>query len=109
MNQHEFCKDCHQRHDCQEVYRRLGGAECPSVTLKVIIVFLMPMVIFVVSLAVFEFFFTDILGAALNSLLSGGSVSVQKLQTLLGFFLAFFITFICIFIFKTLNKRLKLV
>ena len=109
MNQQKFCQDCHQKHDCQEVYRRLGGAECPSVTLKVIIVFLMPMVIFVVSLAVFEFFFADILGAALKSSLSGGSVNMQNLQTLLGFFLAFFITFICMFIFKTLNRRLKLV
>jgi hypothetical protein len=109
MNQQEICQDCHQRHDCQEIYRRLGSAEGPSIAFKVIVVFLLPMVIFVASLAFFEFFFTDILGTTLKSSLSGGSVSIQRLQTLLGFFLALFVTFICMFIIKTLNRRLKLI
>jgi fucose 4-O-acetylase-like acetyltransferase len=109
MNQQEFCQDCHQRHDCREVYRQLGSAESPSIVFKVIVVFLLPMVIFVASLAVFEFFLTDILGATLNSSQSSDSVNIQKLQTLLGFFSALFITFICMFIIKTLNRRIKLI
>ena len=109
MNQKEFCQDCHQRHDCQEVYRRLGSAESPPVVFKVIVVFLTPMVIFIASLAVFEFFFADILGVALNSSQGSDSIGTQKLQTLLGFLSALFVTFICMFIIKILNRRLKLI
>lgn len=58
MEQENFCKDCHLKHDCQEVYRRLGDKECPPVLSKSIAAFLLPMVVFTVSLAVFENIFS---------------------------------------------------
>lgn len=52
MSSQENCEGCRQRHDCREIYGKLGGLDGPSVTLSVIIAFLAPMLIFIVFLAV---------------------------------------------------------
>ena len=54
MDQHNHCQGCIQRGRCQEAYERLGGFRGPSVVSKVLIAFLMPMVVFIVCLAVLE-------------------------------------------------------
>ena len=96
MNQQEFCQDCHQRHDCQEVYRRLGNAESPPIVFKVIVVFLLPMLIFTVSLAVSG----KILARA-----GGDSLHFSDgLQTFLSFCIALLATVIFIIIVKLLEK-----
>ena len=57
------CEGCSQRHDCREIYGKLGGSAGPSVILSVVIAFLSPIVVFIKCLAVFEIgagFFTEI-------------------------------------------------
>jgi hypothetical protein len=54
MAQKDFCQICGRRHSCLDVYRRLGSSEGPSVTLKVTFAFLIPVLVFIVSLAAFE-------------------------------------------------------
>jgi hypothetical protein len=88
-----FCNDCIQRHDCRRVYDKLGNAPGPSVALKVILAFLLPLIVFIVSLAVSE----RMLAGAINS---------KKLQTVLSLLLALPSTFICILITRMMNKQL---
>ena len=63
MNNQVFCQSCTQKHQCQEVYRQLGKVQGSSVALKVVVALLLPIVIFIVSLAGFE----KILGQTLNT------------------------------------------
>lgn len=53
MNKQEFCSDCPQRDECQQVYRRLGQSRCGPVGSKSAIAFLIPIAVFIVSLVVF--------------------------------------------------------
>ena len=52
MAQEQFCQNCGQRHNCQEIYRQLGHSQGPSVALKAAIAFLLPIVVFIAVLAV---------------------------------------------------------
>jgi len=54
MGDEQFCERCSQRHDCREIYGKLGNAEGPSLTLRVVVAFLMPILVFIVSLGVLE-------------------------------------------------------
>ena len=59
----EFCQSCKQKDNCEEIYGKLAEAEGPSVTSRVVVAFLGPLVVFVVCLAVFE----KIAGVVANS------------------------------------------
>lgn len=48
------CDSCGQKDHCQEVYRKLGSSKSPPVTLKIIQAFLLPLVLFIIVLAVAE-------------------------------------------------------
>ena len=50
MTQPDQCDGCSQADGCKEVYRHLGCTEGPSVTLTVLVAFLLPLVLFIVSL-----------------------------------------------------------
>ena len=52
MGQSQFCKGCSQAHTCGKVYEHLGNAEGPSVALKAVIAFLLPLAIFIGALGV---------------------------------------------------------
>lgn len=54
MDDEQFCERCSQRHDCREIYGKLGNAEGPSLTLTVVVAFLVPILVFIVSLGVLE-------------------------------------------------------
>ncbi len=88
----KFCDNCMQKHDCQSVYRQLGDIEGPSVVIKVIVAFLLPLVVFIVSLAIFE-------------RILDGVISTDQLQTALSLPAALLITFICILIVRVINRR----
>jgi uncharacterized membrane protein len=90
MVSQSFCRDCIQKHDCRSVYEQLGNASGDSVVLKVILAFLLPMVVFIISLAVSERVFA-------------GVTNVEKLQTIFSFLSALLATFICIFIIRIIN------
>ena len=94
MAQQKFCQECTQKHDCQKVYQQLGDHKGPSVVIKVIVAFLLPLVVFIASLAAFEEIFA-------------GAINIQPLQTILSFLLALLVTFVCISIVTMINKRLN--
>ncbi|MHC4482665.1 MAG: SoxR reducing system RseC family protein [Planctomycetota bacterium] len=94
MNEQDFCKSCNQKDNCQEVYERLGKAEGPSVVFKVVIAFLLPLVVFTVSIAVFEL----ILARAMNA---------KGLQTALSVLLAVSATFACILLIRRISGRVS--
>ena len=97
MSQEDFCQDCHQKHECQEVYRRLGSSEVPPLFYKTVVAFLLPMVVFIVSLAVFE------------KILSGDNYShfSQKMQNAIGFLMALISTIVFMLVFKLLSKLFR--
>ena len=48
------CKNCGQKESCREAFEKLGGSKAPPVLLKAIQAFLLPLVLFIVALAVAE-------------------------------------------------------
>ena len=49
-----MCAGCSERDHCTEVYKKLGQSKSESVLLKVIIAFLLPMIVFILSLVIFD-------------------------------------------------------
>ena len=47
------CNGCSQAHDCKRIYEQLGHTGGPSVALKVIMAFALPIILFVAALAIF--------------------------------------------------------
>ena len=76
----------------------MGGSQCPPVFMKVVVAFLLPMVVFVVSLAIFDRIFAGPWGVRNFS---------EGLQTFLSFVLAVTTTVICIVIVKLLEKIIR--
>ncbi len=93
MAEQKFCSDCKQKHDCQEIYKQLGDVKGPSVVVKVIVAFLLPLVVFIVTLAIFERILSE-------------AISTDQLQTALSLLAALLITFICILTVRMINRRL---
>jgi len=92
MSQQKFCQNCDQRNKCQDVYQQLGKAKGPSVALKVVAAFLLPLVVFIASLVAFE-------------RILAGVIDTKGSQTVLGFLLALSAALICVLIIKAINKR----
>ena len=107
MIKQEFCKDCHLKDDCQEIYRQLGHASCPSVVRKVIAAFLLPLVVFIFSLAVFNKIFAAQEGGNLFSYQQGNSSNVQDLKTAVIFLMALLTSFVFVIFLKLLDKKLN--
>ena len=93
MNEKEFCDNCNQKHNCNSIYHQLGNTEGPSVVVPVIIAFLLPLVVFIISLAIFEEIFTK-------------TISNHSVQTALSMVSALLVTLSCILITRVINKRL---
>jgi len=91
MASKRFCQDCIQTHDCKRIYEQLGDSPGPSVALKAILAFLLPLMVFIVSLAVFE-------------RVLDGAITTEQMQTVLSFMLALLATFICVLITRVINK-----
>jgi hypothetical protein len=92
MGKQDFCQSCSEQHNCRQVYERLGRAEGPSVVSKVLAAFLLPLVVFIVSLAAFE-------------RIIGRVVARKGLQTALGVVFALFATFICVVVTRAMSMR----
>ena len=50
MVQGEPCDSCSHADDCKRIYHRLGHTEGPSIALKVVVAFMLPVVVFTVAL-----------------------------------------------------------
>ena len=48
------CKNCGQKESCREAFEKLGSSKAPPVLLMVVQAFLLPLVLFIVVLAVAE-------------------------------------------------------
>jgi hypothetical protein len=92
MAEQDFCHTCNQKHDCQKVYEHLGHIEGPSIIVKVLLAFLLPVVVFIVSLAIFERILT-------------GLLSSSAAQMPVSFLLAVLATFVCILITRRVCKH----
>jgi hypothetical protein len=92
MIEQEFCDNCNQKHNCGSVYHKLGNINGPSVVVKVVIALLLPLVVFIISLAVFEEIFTK-------------TISNHLIQTTLSMVSALLVTLSCILITRVINKR----
>ncbi len=84
MIQKDICDSCHQKHSCREIYGRLGSSGSPSVLVS-IVAFLLPLVVFTVSVAFFQTFLT----------------------TAASFVMSLLTTLICIYITGAVKKHLK--
>lgn len=87
MTEEKFCQYCAQSRRCQQVWRQLGHIKGPSVAFGVVGAFLLPLLVFIGSLAVFE------------KVLAEGQ-NINQLQTAISFLLAVLVTSIYIMIIK---------
>lgn len=94
MQDDDFCQSCNQKDNCQEAYRRLGSVHGPSVVPKVVLALLLPMLVFIVSLALFQ----KILAKA---------ATAGQVQTILGLVAALAVTFICVLVARAIDKRIS--
>jgi len=91
MDQQKNCQGCDKERNCRQVYQKLANFRGPSIALKVIVAFLLPIMVFIASLAAFE----RILAEAINT---------KELRTALSFLLALLVTFGLISIIKLIDK-----
>ncbi len=91
MASEKFCQDCIQKNDCRSVYEQLGNASGASIVHKAILAFLLPLIVFIVSLAVSE----RVLARA---------IKIEEVQIALSFLLALLATFVCVLITRAINK-----
>lgn len=54
MTTDKKCSSCKDSHNCSAVYGQIGNAKGPSIAFKTIIAFPLPIIIFIVALAVCE-------------------------------------------------------
>ena len=94
MEEQENCQGCCQKDQCREIYRQLGNAEGPSVVCKVVVAFLLPIVVFISVLMVFE------------EILAGVIIS-KALRTICGFLSSLTAAYACILIIKVIKRRLR--
>jgi fucose 4-O-acetylase-like acetyltransferase len=97
MNQNDFCKDCHLKCSCDGVEQQPDGSDCPHFILKIIAAFILPMIIFITSLAVFE------------KILSGENFwhNSEKLKTFVSFLMAMLTTAVFMLIVKLMSRLLR--
>jgi hypothetical protein len=92
MEQPETCKGCEQAHTCAKVYEQLGKADGPSMTLKAVVVFLLPIAVFAGVLV------------ASGEILKG--VVAPRYETPLAFVIALAVTAGVMLVVSTVLKRL---
>ncbi len=61
MAEDEFCSKCAQKTDCKAVYQQLGQQAGPSVVVKVIKAFLLPIAVFIGGLVLFDKLLADVI------------------------------------------------
>jgi hypothetical protein len=92
MAQLKSCQECDQKHHCQDIYQQIGKAQGPSVASKAIVAFLLPILVFIVTLAVSEKILVRI-------------IDIKQLRIALDFLLALSVTLAIILISQQLNKN----
>jgi len=94
MDKQKTCKGCSYEHNCQNVYKRMADFQGSSIIFKVCLAFLLPVLVFIISLAVFERTLTKM-------------INTVWLQITLGFLFALSVTFVVMLIIKAINKEVN--
>lgn len=106
MIQNKFCQDCHLQHNCRQIYKRLSHAECPSVVSPVIRAFLLPLLIFIASLAILEKLLIAAGPENQQFFRLGDPAKAQEFQTAACFLTALLITTVCMIFARVITKKL---
>jgi hypothetical protein len=93
MAQQRFCQQCSQRHDCQDVYQKLGGSQGRSVVSKVVVAFAVPLLFFIICLAVSERLLAE-------------TINTERLRTAASFVFSLSATFLLILVIRAIGGRL---
>jgi hypothetical protein len=91
MTDHEICGKCRQRNGCKQAYQRMADYKGPSVLGKVLIAFAVPLLSFILAVAVFQE-------------LTAGLAS-RTAATILSFALSAGTTALIITIIQVINRR----
>jgi len=92
MAQQRFCQQCGRRDDCQDVYQKLGGSKGPSLVSKVVVAFAVPLLFFIVCLAVSE----RVLAQTINA---------ERLRTAVAFVFSVSTTLVLILVIRAISGR----
>ena len=92
MTEQDYCHSCIQKHDCQKVYDRIGNAPGPSVVVEVCLAFLLPLVVFIASLAIAQ------------KILAG---TAEAARTVISLALALASTLGCILIVRMIRRKTR--
>lgn len=87
-----FCSSCLERPNCKKIYQQLANAKGPSVALKALGAFLVPIAVFIGSLVIFQEIFA-------------GIINDENTLTAASFAVAAAITVIFILIVKAINSK----
>jgi len=93
MAQQRFCQQCSQRHNCQDVYQKLGGSQGPSLVSKVVVAFAVPLLFFIICLAVTERLLAE-------------TINAERLRTAAAFVFSLSATFLLILVIRAISARL---
>jgi len=93
MAEQKSCQGCDQKYTCQEIYQQLSNSRGPSVAFKTVVAFLLPLLIFIASLACFKGILARVTDA-------------KELRIALDFLLALSVTLVTILIIKVISKYL---
>ncbi len=84
------CSDCAQARDCKSTYEQLGRQRGPSVVWRAIVAFMLPIAVFIASLAIFGKIFE-------------GAIDSEKQRIWLSFISSVAVTFIGIIVIRAIN------
>lgn len=93
MDQQEICHGCTQKSKCQEVYEKMGNIQGGSIVSKVITAFLLPILVFIASLAGLDKIFREV-------------TKIKELQTVTCFLLALLITCMFVLMIRLISRGL---
>ena len=93
MKNDDYCSGCGQKETCRQAYEKIGKAKGPNVAWKVIVAFLVPIGVFVGTVAVAE--------RLLEGQLEG------KVVMLVSFLLALGVTLLAIFVIRAFSGLKK--
>ncbi len=92
MAEQRSCQQCGRRDDCQDAYQKLGGSKGPSLVSKVVVAFAVPLLFFIVCLALSE----RVLAQTINA---------ERLRTAVAFVFSVSITLVLILVIRAVSGR----
>ena len=60
MTQAKACEGCSQAHDCKKLYEQIGNLDGPSVVPKVLIAFVLPIIVLIATLGLFDWLLQEV-------------------------------------------------